>query len=137
MLGVQLPPFEAETIDGHLVSVPGYLTSKVTVIDFWASWCASCRETLPALDALWREQREAGLQVIGMSLDEHRIDATRGALELGATFPIVHDQEQQFASTFRISQVPTTFVLDRKGAVRWVGSDPASVRRVAIALLEE
>jgi cytochrome c biogenesis protein CcmG, thiol:disulfide interchange protein DsbE len=137
LVGAQAPPFNEATLDEREVSVPGYLSTHVTVIDFWASWCGTCQETMPALEALYRDRRNEGLVVVGVSVDENEELAARGAEALGASFPIVFDEGQRLAATFAIRQVPTTFVVDRAGVVRWVGSDPASVRRAVAALLDE
>ena len=137
LVGSASPKFNEVTIDEREVNVPGYLSTHVTVIDFWASWCGTCQETMPALDALYRDHRAEGLVVVGVSVDEDESLAARGAEQLGASFPIVFDEGQRLQSTFRVSQVPTTFVLDRSGTVRWVGRDPASIRSAVTALLDE
>jgi thiol-disulfide isomerase/thioredoxin len=110
---------------------------KVTVVDFWASWCQGCQESIPALDALYRDKRGDGLSVIGVSVDERRDDAYAMAQSLGASFPIVVDQDARLLSRYRVAQVPLTFVVDRNGTVRWVGRDPGEVRRAALVVLAE
>ncbi len=110
---------------------------KVTVVDFWASWCQGCQESLPALDALYRDKRGDGLNVVGVSVDERRADAYAMAQALHASFPIVVDQDSRLASSFRVAQVPLTFVVDRGGTVRWVGRDPVAVRRAVEVVLAE
>lgn len=111
--------------------------TKVTVVDFWASWCQGCQESLPALDALYRDRRGDGLAVIGVSVDERRDDAFATAQALHATFPIVVDQDARLLQKYRVAQVPLTFVVDRAGTVRWVGRDPAAVRRAVEVVLAE
>jgi cytochrome c biogenesis protein CcmG/thiol:disulfide interchange protein DsbE len=110
---------------------------KVTVVDFWASWCAGCQESLPALDALYHDKREDGLRVIGVSVDARRDDAYAMVQALHASFPIVVDEDARLQSQYRVAQVPLTFVVDRNGTVRWVGRDPAAVRRAAEVVLAE
>jgi cytochrome c biogenesis protein CcmG, thiol:disulfide interchange protein DsbE len=110
---------------------------KVTVVDFWASWCPGCQESLPALDALYHDKRGDGLRVIGVSVDARRDDAYSMAQALHASFPIVVDEDASLQSRYRVAQVPLTFVVDRNGTVRWVGRDPAAVRRAAEVVLAE
>jgi cytochrome c biogenesis protein CcmG, thiol:disulfide interchange protein DsbE len=110
---------------------------KVTVVDFWASWCQGCQESLPALDALYRDKRGDGLSVIGVSVDERRDDAYAMAQALHASFPIVVDQDARLASSYGVAQVPLTFVVDRSGTVRWVGRDPGAIRRAVEVVLAE
>ena len=109
--------------------------TRATVVDFWASWCEACRESMPALDALFRERREDGLVVIGVSEDDDEAVARRAARAFGASFPIVFDRGQGLAASYQVGSLPLTFVIDRAGVVRWVGHDPALARRAAIALL--
>jgi cytochrome c biogenesis protein CcmG, thiol:disulfide interchange protein DsbE len=110
---------------------------KVTVVDFWASWCQGCQESLPALDALYRSRRGDGLAVVGVSVDERRDDAFATAQALHASFPIVVDQDARLLSQYRVAQVPLTFVVDRNGTVRWVGRDPTELRRAVEVVLAE
>jgi cytochrome c biogenesis protein CcmG/thiol:disulfide interchange protein DsbE len=137
LVGYACPEFEETTIDGQAVNVHGYLSSHVTVIDFWASWCGSCQDTMPSLEALHQERRGEGLVVVGVSVDDGPEEAARGAQAFGVTFPIVHDTGHKLATAFSVYQVPTTFVIDRAGAVRYVGRDPANIRRAAIALMDQ
>lgn len=136
LVGYACPEFEETSIDGQSVNVHGYLSSHVTVIDFWASWCGSCADTMPALEALYRERHGEGLVVVGVSVDDGPEEAARGASAFGVSFPIVHDTARRLATSFSVYQVPTTFVIDRAGAVRFVGRDPESIRRAAIALMD-
>ena len=137
LVGNAAPAFsEASTGDAE-VSVPGGVTTKVTVVDFWASWCQGCKLSIPMLDEIYRDRRERGVMVIGVSVDQTRDDAIAFANELHTTFPIVHDPWMKVAGSYRVGNVPITFVIDRRGTVRWVGRDPADVRRAVDALLDE
>jgi cytochrome c biogenesis protein CcmG, thiol:disulfide interchange protein DsbE len=110
---------------------------KATVVDFWASWCPGCQESLPALDALYRDKREAGLRVVGVSVDKRRDDAMAMAASLHASFPIVVDEDARLLGQYRVAQVPLTFVVDREGTVRWIGRDTGELKRAVEVLLAE
>jgi cytochrome c biogenesis protein CcmG/thiol:disulfide interchange protein DsbE len=137
LVGSAAPPFHAESTAARPVGVPGSRRTQVTVIDFWASWCASCGRTMPALDRLWRDHRTDGVAVIGVSVDESGVAVDAVAHELGATFPIVADPDQRIAGSYGVAQVPLTFVVDGAGTVRWVGRDPEAARRAVDVLLSE
>lgn len=107
------------------------------VVEFWASWCDGCSVTMPALEALWRDRRDDGLLVVGVSVDESEAAAAAAARRLGASFPIVVDAEQELASSWRVGRLPLTFVVDRSGTVRWVGRNPDDARRAAEVVLFE
>lgn len=126
LLGAEAPPVGLSALDDP---------PPALVVDFWASWCEACRDTMPALAALFRDHRDAGLVVVGVSEDDDPRVATQAARALGASFPIVHDRGRELLARYRVGRLPTTFVIDAAGAVRWVGRDPAGVRAVAEALL--
>lgn len=135
LVGNAAPEFhETSTLDRD-VGVPGGRRTRVTVVDFWASWCAGCQESIPVLDALYRDRREDGVMVIGVSVDEAKDDAIAAAHRLHATFPIVHDPRMRVAGNYRVANVPITFVVDHRGIVRWVGRDPDDVKRAVLAVL--
>lgn len=135
LLGQKGPAFEATTVDDQSLLIPSFGTAKVTVLDFWASWCGSCQVTMPSLERLHRDRRRDGLMVVGISVDETAELALDGAYRFGVTFPVVHDRGQELQSAFGVGQVPTTFVLDETGRVRFVGSDPESIKRAVSALM--
>lgn len=134
--GARAPSFTQIAAEPTQVGIPVTRPVKVTVIDFWASWCDGCQQSIPALEALYRDKRDEGLRVVGVSVDEHAEHAHAMAASLGATFPIVMDGGR-FAGSYRVTQVPITFVVDAGGTVRWVGREPAEVARAALALLAE
>ena len=135
--GAEAPPFRAETNQESEVRVPADDPRAVTVLDFWASWCQGCRQTLPALDALYRERKAEGVVVIGVCLDEHEEDARALLASLGPSFPMVNDPYMQLARAYRAYQIPLTFVIDREGVVRWAGRHPNRVREAVDVLLAE
>lgn len=136
LLGQQVPGIEAVSLDNQSLLIPSYGQAKVTVLDFWASWCGSCQVTMPSLERLYRDRRRDGLMVVGLSVDKEPEQALDGAYRFGVTFPVVHDRGQELQSAFGVSQVPTTFVLDAAGRVRFVGSDPESIKRAVNALMD-
>ena len=138
LAGASAPAFDTGSIDDRGVEVPSHSPQRrVTVIDFWASWCGECTRTMPALEALYREKKDSGLMVIGISIDRSEQSAVDAARELGASFPIVCDPTMRLAGPYRVAAIPLSFVVDRQGMVRYVGRDPADVRRAVDAVLAE
>jgi cytochrome c biogenesis protein CcmG, thiol:disulfide interchange protein DsbE len=109
----------------------------VTVLDFWATWCAACQISIPALDSLFRSHKDDGLMVIGINVDEPEPQAAAGAQALGASFPIVVDVGQRLSARYGVAQIPLTFVVDHEGVVRWVGSDARQATAAALVVLAE
>jgi cytochrome c biogenesis protein CcmG/thiol:disulfide interchange protein DsbE len=110
------------------------LRGQVVVLDFWASWCVSCRGTFPMLNDLQARYRAKGLRVLGLTLEENT-DAVNEFLEaVPAAFTIVRDPSGRAGEAFNVVAMPTTFLLDGEGRIvaRFEGGD-----RKAHARLEE
>jgi thiol-disulfide isomerase/thioredoxin len=92
---------------------------KVVFINFWATWCAPCRDEGPSLDRLYQNYRGRGFEVIAISIDAQ--DAMREVSsfkkDLGLTFPILLDHEQTVYAAYQATGVPETFVISREGRV--------------------
>lgn len=116
------------------------LKGSVVVVDFWASWCAPCREELPVLDSLYRKYRDQGLVVIGVGQDADVRKLTKFLRAKPLSFPIVHDVGGKVAGRYAPPKMPSSYIVDRKGLIRHVhagfkASDKAALEREIKALL--
>ena len=96
---------------------PAKLGAKLTLVHFWASWCASCRTEFPAIDALQRDLRGEGVRVAAVSLDRlgwPMIDRTTDALGVREVL-VLHDRNREAAQALAVPGLPTTVVLDGQG----------------------
>lgn len=93
---------------------------KVVLVDFWASWCAPCKASFPVLNRLQSQYGAKGLVVVGVSVDEEAAKYKEFAAKKAASFALVHDSAHKAAEAFSIATMPTSFVVDRKGIVRFV-----------------
>lgn len=125
LAGLPAPDFQApNALRSEVVAVPGSPeTTIVTVVDFWASWCEACVVAFPSLEQLYRRNRDRGVEVIGVSVDEEPRDAIGTAMAYQTSFPIVLDPNGRLQGAYAVSKIPTTFVVDRNGLIRWVGRD--------------
>lgn len=96
------------------------LRGKVVYVDFWASWCAPCRQSFPVLEQLWSTHRERGLVVVGVNQDDRVEDAQRFLERTSASFPLVLDPEHRIAAAFKVAGMPSGILIDRQGMVRYV-----------------
>lgn len=94
---------------------------SVVLIDVWATWCEPCRDSLPFYDDVARQFRERGLKVYALSVDADPKLITPFVQELKLGLPVLHDPEAAVAgTTLRVSQMPTSLLIDRRGVVRRV-----------------
>lgn len=94
------------------------LRGQVVYLDFWASWCAPCRQSFPWMNHLQSELRQDGLVVIAVNVDRERADAERFLSAHPADFRIVFDPRGELPEKFGVRGMPTSFLIDRSGQVR-------------------
>ncbi|MBI4635878.1 MAG: TlpA family protein disulfide reductase [Candidatus Rokubacteria bacterium] len=119
--GQRGPAFRLKTLEGRTATLEDY-RGRLVVLNFWATWCQPCTIEMPTLEALWREYRERGLVVLGVSVDR---GAPRSLIEpyvrnLRLTFPILLDPEVKTAGAWRVGGIPATFLVRPGGEVAGV-----------------
>ncbi|MCW2943643.1 MAG: Redoxin domain protein [Actinoallomurus sp.] len=122
------PPVQGTTLDGRSLSLSDF-KGKVTVVNFWASWCAPCRAEAPTMQKVYDETKGSGVQFVGVDIKDGKDNAQAFARSFKITYPSLYDQAGQIALAFRDippNAVPSTLVIDRHGnvAARAVGSVP-------------
>lgn len=114
---LQAPSFSVRGLDGRTVRLTEF-KGKPLVLDFWATWCAPCRATMPHLDTVQKRYRERGLVVLGVSVDDQDADfVKRYVARLGVKFRLAMADEEVLDSYGPIRSIPTTFFIDRRGVV--------------------
>jgi cytochrome c biogenesis protein CcmG, thiol:disulfide interchange protein DsbE len=108
--------------DGE-VSLESFRGSAV-VVNFWASWCAPCRDEAPLLEAAWRKHRDRGVVVLGVDSKDLVADGRAFLREFGITYPNAYDGPGKTFDAFGLTGVPETYFLDRDGRVVHVVSGP-------------
>jgi peroxiredoxin len=117
--GDAAPGFSAPTLSGPTLSLESY-RGKVVFLDFWASWCAPCATSLPLLDALRREFGADGFQVVAVNVDRDPRKAEEFLTKRPVGYPSVSDPEGKLPVQFEVQTMPTSFLIDRKGVIRYV-----------------
>jgi thiol-disulfide isomerase/thioredoxin len=92
---------------------------RVLYLDFWASWCAPCRQSFPWMQAMRDAYQSRGLTVLAVNLDQNRGDAERFLAQFHPGFDVRFDPQGAIAERFKIHGMPTGLVIDRHGAVRF------------------
>jgi cytochrome c biogenesis protein CcmG/thiol:disulfide interchange protein DsbE len=127
------------TLSGEKVRLAD-LRGRVVLLDFWATWCEPCKLSLPFYARLQRELR--GLEVVAASTDEDDEDVRKFLAQTPLPYTIARDPAGRIADELGVELMPTTFLLDRAGNVRFrhVGAAPdseAALRREVQQLLAE
>lgn len=120
-VGNKAPEFSAPTPEGKPVSLRESM-GKVTIIDFWASWCAPCRAENPNVVALYNEYHAKGLNIISVSLDKPgQADKWKGAIakdQLAWTqVSNLQHWEDPIVKMYGVESIPATFILNESGVV--------------------
>jgi len=90
---------------------------QVVIVDFWASWCKPCRQSIPWLNTMRERYGASGLTIIGVNVDAERGDADRFLRDVPIEFEIVFDPDGTLAKQFKVQAMPTSFVVDRSGKI--------------------
>jgi cytochrome c biogenesis protein CcmG, thiol:disulfide interchange protein DsbE len=88
---------------------------QVVVVDFWASWCKPCRQSIPWLNELRTRYGPQGLVIVGVNVDANRADAENFQREVPVGFEVLYDPQGKLAEQFGLQGMPTSFVFDRDG----------------------
>jgi cytochrome c biogenesis protein CcmG, thiol:disulfide interchange protein DsbE len=95
---------------------------KVVYVDFWASWCGPCRMSLPLLDSLFGKFASRGLVVVGVNQDESDQERDNFMKRFPVRFTLVGDEGHRIAKQFEVKAMPSGYVVDRKGFIRYIHS---------------
>jgi thiol-disulfide isomerase/thioredoxin len=90
---------------------------QVVIVDFWASWCKPCRQSMPWLNELRARYGQRGLVVVGINVDADRSDAEKFLRAVPVSFDVVFDPTGALAQKFKVPGMPATFLFDRSGAL--------------------
>jgi len=115
----EIPPdFKLKDLQGREVSLKSY-RGKVVLLNFWATWCPSCRKEIPSMVKLYESYKNKGLEIIGINLDKlDKSGIEKFSLEYNINFPILLDPTGKTAALYGITALPATFILDRNGKIQ-------------------
>jgi cytochrome c biogenesis protein CcmG/thiol:disulfide interchange protein DsbE len=120
------PDFVLPGLDGTTIRLNDY-RGKVVLVNFWGTWCEPCKEETPALAAVYKKLHDRGLVIIGVDLRNQERSGADGDADVrafvtryGATYPIALDIAGETARAFQIYPIPTSYLVDTQGVIRYV-----------------
>ena len=128
LVGKPAPEFKLSTPEGKDVSLADQ-KGHVVVVDFWATWCGPCVASLPHLNKLYEDKKEAGLKVLAISVDEDKTKVPPFVAAKKLTLTVLLDNdEQKVAEKYGVMGIPQTVVIGKDGTVKkvFVGFGPGS-----------
>lgn len=123
---VDLPPFSVRPRAGGADLTPASLKGKVTLLNFWATWCPPCREEMPSIEKLYSALRGESFAVAAISVKEDSKTVDGFLKQNPFTFPVYLDPTGAASGNFVTRGIPTTFVLDKdaRAVAAIIGSRP-------------
>jgi len=114
--GDTFPDLKTFKLEGELPD----LTGKVVIVDFFASWCGPCKESFPVMQELHEKFGGKGLVILAVNLDKKEKDMREFLANHPVTFPVVRDGANALVKEVKIATMPSSFILDRTGKVRFL-----------------
>ena len=119
VIGGPAPDFTLKSDSGRNVKL-SELRGQVVMVNFWATWCAPCREEMPLLNQLYEQYRKVGFTLLAVNIDDDPAKARAMARKLGVSFPVLFDTDKRVSRLYDVAAMPSTLLIDRDGKLRYL-----------------
>ena len=111
------PSFELPSLAGGKVNLLDY-RGKVVFINFWATWCGTCKVEMPSMEKLYQRFKDHGFEMLTISVDKDQSLIDPFMKEYNLTFPVLLDPDSEIAKQkYKTTGVPETFIVNREGLI--------------------
>ena len=110
---------ELKSLDNKWINLEEERGEKVTLIDFWATWCKPCLNAMPKINDLYEAYKEKGVNVIGINVDSPRNHSKVKPLvsSLKISYPVLFDMDEELKNELNVSVLPTLCILNAAGKI--------------------
>ncbi len=112
----ELPAFEMLTMEDKVWTKVDF-KDKLTIVNFWATWCAPCREEMPSLNRAWEKVKDQGVSMVAINLGETKDQIARFTNEIPIDFTVLRATDPSTMSNWQVRGLPTTLVVDERGRI--------------------
>ena len=113
------PDFTLKSRSGENVKL-SELRGDVVMINFWASWCAPCRQEMPLLEEMYKKYNDLGFVLLGVNVEEDSSKAAELLREVPVSFPVLYDNTNKVTKLYKVVAMPSTVMVDRDGNMRYL-----------------
>jgi peroxiredoxin len=116
--------------------------NHVLLIDFWATWCPPCKQSMPFLNALRNEFQDRGFEIIAINVDENTEQVKKFLENYPVDYVMASDSQGDCPRKYGVKAMPSSYFIDRQGKIRYVHlgfrrTDEAKIREHVMELLQE
>jgi len=113
--GIQAPDFKFPGLDGKIISLADQ-KGKIVLVNIWATWCPPCVDEMPSMEKLYQKFKGQNFEILAVSIDETGLKAVAPFMKkTRLTFPALIDSKGTIRTTYRITGVPESFIIDKQG----------------------
>jgi peroxiredoxin len=113
------PDFTLKSRSGENIKLSEY-RGDVVMINFWASWCAPCRQEMPLLEEMYKKYSDLGFVLLGVNVEEDSTKASELLRDVAVTFPVLYDNKNDVSKLYKVVAMPSTVLVDRDGKMRYL-----------------
>ena len=123
-VGKPAPDFDTIDMKGNIWSL-SKLKGQVVFVNFWATWCAPCREEMPSMQRLYAKLPKDKFKMIALFNNDKPTVVEGFVAKLGITMPILNDESNIIGTKYGLTGLPETFIIDKQGVIREKHIGPA------------
>lgn len=113
------PDFALKTVSGENARLSEH-RGEVVMINFWASWCAPCRQEMPLLEELYTQYQPLGFTILGVNVEQDSSKALAMLEDIPVSFPVLLDSQSSVSKLYKVVAMPTSILVDRDGNMRYL-----------------